>query len=113
MMCLVRINRRRVLKGEADVVESFQKAVAGEFIDGEQGLESGAVVNSASFQINSKSVVLNLRRPAGDFGSLIFSQHHRQDAILYAIVGKDVGERRRDHGAKTEIRQCPYRVLAR
>ena len=41
-----------------------------------------------------------------------FGQHDRQQAIFEAVVVENIGERRRDDGAKTVIRQRPGRVLA-
>src|SRR5207302_37224 len=40
-------------------------------------------------------------------------QLDRKKSILRAVVGKNICERRRDHGAKTKVGQSPYRMLAR
>ena len=44
---------------------------------------------------------------------LSLAQCHREKSVLGAVVGKDVSERRGNHGAESEIRQRPHRVLAR
>ena len=63
--------------------------------------------------IHGHAVSLNFLRPLHNGCDLRFRQHHRQQAVLHAVVGKDVGERWRDDGAEAEIVERPRRMLAR
>jgi hypothetical protein len=46
-----------VLEREPDVVESFEQAVAREFVDGEGGLETLLVLDAAALQIDEEAVI--------------------------------------------------------
>jgi hypothetical protein len=46
-----------VLQREADIIEAFEQAVAGEFVDLEAGGESAVVLDFALFQVERELVV--------------------------------------------------------
>ena len=103
---------RLVLQSESDIVQPFEQAVAGEVVDLEAG---GEAVSSWTLHCSRSrragSWVARWR--GGQFPRLLFAQDDRKHAVLYAVVGKDVGKRRRDHGAEAKIFQGPDRVFAR
>ena len=57
MAGLVGRNFRLVLQREADIIEAFEQAVAGEFVDLEAGGESAVVLDFALFQVERELVV--------------------------------------------------------
>src|SRR5580704_17482102 len=109
---LVRRNLGFVLQREPNVVQSVQQALADEFIDGELGAESLVVAYFALLQINRDPIVVDILRPLHQLPDFVLAQPHREKSILRTVVGENVRERRRDHGAKTEIGQRPYRMFA-
>ena len=82
-----------VFQRQPDVVEPFEQAVTGELVNPEAGRESVVIVDFSPLQVDGEMVVMVLRCPANDLLDFSFGQHHREHAILYAVVGKDIGER--------------------
>jgi len=93
-----------VLQREADVIQPFQKAMTGNFVDAELRRKTSAILDRAVFEINGQLIVGSLGRTAGDFATVLLTQNNSQHAILHAVAGKDVGERGCDDRAKSIIR---------
>src|SRR5271168_3581027 len=102
-----------VLQSKADVVQPFEQAVASELVNLKCGGQSMAIVDFALLEIDCDLIVVNFGCPASYLADFVFTQNHREHAILHTIVGKDVGERRRDQDAKTEILQRPHGMFSR
>ena len=102
-----------VLQSESDVVQPFEQAMAGKFVDLKCSGQSVAIVDLALLEIDGDLVVGEFRCPASDLGDFVFAQNHGQHAILHTIVGEDVGERWRNEDAETEILQRPDGMFSR
>src|SRR5579862_1075575 len=84
-----------------------------EFIDGKLGVESLVVADFALLEIDGDFVVVDLLGAAHDRGEFVVGKTDRQESILGAVVGKNVGEGRGDDGAESEVGERPDGVLAR
>src|ERR1700757_468852 len=82
-------------------------------IDGKLGAESLLIADFTLFQIDGDLVVVNLLSAAHDRGEFVIGEVNREEPVLGAVVGKDVGERRRDDSAESEVGEGPDGVLAR
>ena len=71
------------------------------------------VVHLALLQIDGHLVIGTFAGPPHQFRDFVVFQNYVQESVLRAVVGEDVGERRSDDGAKTEIGERPDRMLAR
>src|ERR1700732_3856426 len=111
---LERANLVGVSKSERDVVESVQQAVLAKRVDLEP--ESRAAVggrDSLPFEVDGE---LESRERCGVVKQALdisLRHHDRQQAVLEAIIEKDIGERRSDDGAKSVVAERPRRMLAR
>src|ERR1700676_2054085 len=111
---LERANLVGVGERERDVVESVQQAVLAKRVDVEP--EYRAAVggrDSLPFEVDSElesRECCSVVKQALDIG---LRQHDRQQAVLEAIIEKDVGERRSDDGAESVVAERPRRMLAR
>lgn len=112
MLLLIRSNLGLMLQCQADIIETVQQAVPDESIDGKLRSEPPVVTNLALFEIDHKLVVVEVLRTLHQIGDLILGQTHREESIFRTVIGEDVGKRRRDDGAESEISQRPYRVFA-
>src|SRR5271155_1092131 len=65
------------------------------------------------FQVDRELIIADLVRSPHQLRDFILAEADSQKPILRAVIGKDVCERRRNYGAKSEIRQRPHRMLAR
>src|SRR3984893_4248433 len=121
--CLLHAGRNRVpgfvgrnfglvLQCESDVVQAFEQAMAGEVVDLEGNGKAAFVLYLAPLKIDGDLVIGHFGCATGDFFDFRLGQHYRQHSILRAVIGKNVGKRRSDHRAKTEILQRPYSVFA-
>ena len=81
-----------MLQCQTDIVETFEQAVTGEFINREGCCEFLIVSNRAAFQINCELVIRNFLGPPGDLFRLVFFQDNCQDAILDTVIGEDIGK---------------------
>ena len=113
MLGLVGCDFCLMLQGESNVVQALEQATAGELIDLEGGGKSAIVFDLALLQVNDHLVVGEVSCPTDDFRDLLLAQHDREYAVLHAVIGEDVGERRSDHCPETKVRQGPDGVLAR
>ena len=104
---------RRLLQGQADIVEAVQQACL------RKGSISKWIVPPSGGAISCFSRSMVMMRIGAALGivhqlvDLLARQHDRQDAVLEAVVVEDVGEAGRDDAADAEIQQRPGRVLAR
>ena len=57
MLALIRADLRLMLQREADVVQTFEQAVAREVVDLESGAQALLVANAAIFEINGELIV--------------------------------------------------------
>jgi hypothetical protein len=102
-----------VAQCQPDVVQTLEQTVAGEVIDLESGGKSVIVFDCALLQVDGQAVVGEICCATGNFRDLLFAQNDREDAILHAVVGKDVRERGSDDRPETKVLQGPHRVFAR
>src|SRR5712691_1614668 len=110
---LIRRNFRLMLQRESDVVQPVQQAMADEVVDVELRPESLVVPHLALLEINRELVVINLLRSLHEFRNLSLAQPDRKETILGAVVGENVGERRRDHRPEAEVAERPHRMFTR
>src|SRR5579862_3225083 len=94
---------RFVLQGQANVVQPVQQTMADEVIDCKVCEKAAIVANLATLQVNGELVILNFMGAAHQSSNFIFCEAHGKKSIFRAVVGKDVGERARDHGTKAKI----------
>src|SRR5208282_4150382 len=104
---------RFMLQRQADIVQPVQQTMTREFVHRERRRKSSSVFHSQGFEIDRQPVVFDLLRTTCDFRHLLLVEPHRQQAVLQAVVGKDVGKGRCDHHPEAKIRQRPDRVFAR
>src|SRR5579864_6385810 len=102
---------RLVLKRESDIVEPLQQAVTRELVNAEMRRQALAIFHRALFEINGQLIRRDFGGPARDLLHFVLGQGHCEHAIFHAVVGKDVGKRGRNYGAKSEVGQRPDRVL--
>src|SRR5271170_4191620 len=102
-----------VLQREPNVVQSIQQTVTHEFIDGKFRTKALFVPHLTLLQVDVELVIVKLARSPHQFGGFRFAHAHREEAVLGAVIGKDVGERRGNLSAETKNRQSPHRVLTR
>ena len=69
------------------------------------------IADLAILEVYGESVIGKFRSSASNFASLLFAQDYGKDAVVHAVVAKDVCERRRDDDAKAKILQGPDCVL--
>src|SRR6266567_6902197 len=110
---LVAVDRRRLLHGEAHVVEAVQHTVLAERIDLEMNLLAVGALDGLLGEIDGEPRVGALLGIVHQLVDDFLRQLDRQDAVLEAVVIEDVGEARGDDAADAEIRERPRRVLAR
>src|SRR5687768_15363331 len=76
----------------AQLVDALEQATPGEGVD----LEAVAAVHGLLLQVDRHLAARIGRYRVHDLENLIFVKHHRQEAVLQRIAGKDVAEARRD-----------------
>ena len=109
----MRLDRRRLDQGQADVVEPFDEALLAEGIDLE--LDDPAV-GTADFlrrKIDGDRRIGAALGVVVQLGEILARDLDWQDAVLEAIVIEDIGEVGRDNAADTEVEQRPGRMLPR
>src|SRR5580698_4645789 len=87
--------------------------MAGKLVNLKCSGQSMVIVDFALLEIDRDLIVVNFRCPASNLADFVFAQNHGQHAILHTIVGKDVGERRRNEDAKTKILERPHGMFSR
>ena len=97
-------NLRFMFEGEADIVQPLEQAMANEFIHRELRGEAPVVTHFAAFEVNRELIILRLTGSPDQLRDFRFAETNGEKTIFAAVIGKDVGERRRNHGAKSEIR---------
>lgn len=102
---------RFMFQGHADFIQAFQESSAAERLDFKTRQKTAVTGDLALFQIHGEVEVTGFiagfeRR---DFRA---PQGHGENSVLDAVVGEDIGERRRDDDPETVITQRPYGVLA-
>src|SRR5215469_9257450 len=103
---------RRLLLGEPDIVQPVQQAVLAKRVDLEMDFFAIRARDRLGLQVDGHDRV---RALLGIFHQLfddLLRQRDRQDAVLEAVVVKDVGKGGRDDTADPEIVQRPGSVLA-
>src|SRR5579864_554611 len=109
ILCDVRL----MLKGEADVVESFKEAVARDLVDAKLCGHAFSILDGATLQVDAELVCRNLLGSARDLRNLLLVQDNRQYSVLHAVVRENIGERGRNDGAEAMICQRPDGMFAR
>src|SRR5262245_18387035 len=106
------VDLRRLLHGQADIVEAVEQAVLAMRVDLEL---DHAAVGAADLLLREVDRQRG-NRAAVDVVEQLFQVLRRyldrQDAVLEAVVVEDVAELGRDHAADAEVEQRPGRVLA-
>src|SRR5690606_28332530 len=102
-----------LLQGQADVVQAVEQAVPAEGVHLEAVLHAVRTGDRLRFQVHGQGVALAGLALAEQLVHHIGRQHHRQQAVLEAVVVEDVGKARRDDRAEAVLLQRPRRVLAR
>ncbi len=100
-----------MLQGEANIIESFQEAIALKIINLECCDKALPVTDGLVPEINRRLVIIDLFRTTHQLRHTSLVESDRQEAVLQAIVCEDVCERRRDDRAKTIIGERPGRVF--
>ncbi len=106
-------NLRLMLQGKPNIIQPIQQTMPHKFIDRKLSAKPLLVPHLALLQINGELVIINLKGAPHQLGNFIFAQAHREEAVLRAVIGKDVGKRRRNHRPESEIGQRPNRMLPR
>src|SRR5579883_3264424 len=112
-LLLESFDRRRLDHGQADIVEAFEQAVLAERIDVEAHDAAVRAANLLLLEIDRQRRVGAALGVVEQLCQIFGRDFDRQNAVLEAIVVKDVGEIGRDHAAYAEIEERPRRVLAR
>src|SRR5690349_19126549 len=76
------------------------------------GGQAVVVMYSLLLKVDSDVIIVLLLGPFHDLAHFLFGQNHGEETVLQAVVCEDIGEGRCDHRAKTEISECPHRMLA-
>src|SRR6202035_4384210 len=107
---LIRLYLRFMLKRKPNVIQPVEQTVPDELIDRKLRPESLIVPHVASLQIDRHLVVDNLLGSLYQLRNFVLGQPHGKESILGAVVGEDIGKRRRDHSPKAEVRSRPRSV---
>src|SRR5262245_26176092 len=105
-------DRRRLLHGEPDVIQSVEQAALAMRIDVEL---HHAAVRSADllvFEIDGERRIGAALRIIEQLVEILGRDPDGQNAVLEAVVVENVAELGGDHAADAEIEQCPGRMLA-
>src|SRR6185312_15322829 len=100
-------------QGEPDVVETFEQTALAEGIDLKSDNAAVGTTDLLLFKIDGDGGVGAAIGIVHQFFQVFGRNLDRQDAVLKAVVVKDVGKGGRDHTANAEIEQRPGGVLAR
>ena len=92
MILLISGDLRLMLQSEADIVQSVEQAVAGEFVDCKSHGETLPIFDTHRLQVDCELVAFDLLRTAHDLSDLFVGEAHGQEAVLQAVVCEDVGE---------------------
>ena len=101
------------LQNIAKLVHAFHQAVLGETVHREFHRAAGGRGERLVGQIDLHRGRGVLRDGGEQLGMDIRRHHDGQQRVLQRVLLEDVGERSADHGAETELRERPRRVLAR
>ncbi len=102
--------------GEAqrDVIQTVQEAVVCVVVEFEWLVEiDGGNENPTIRKVDDELHVGIARHDLHDPLHDCLVEFHCEQPVLVAVVAKDVGEARRDHGAEAVVGQCPHGVFAR
>jgi len=102
-----------VLQGQSDVVETVKQAVTRELVSGKTRRQASSIIDGALFEIDRQLVSWHFGGSPRDLITLLPGQHYREQTVLNAVVGKDVGERRSNHHAKAVIGERPDGMFTR
>src|SRR3954463_3900793 len=109
---LVGLDRRRLLQREADLVEAVEQAMLAGGVDVEMERAAVGAVDLLALEVDGQRGVRPALGVVEQLLQVFGRDRDRQDAVLEAVVVKNVGERGRDHAADAEVEQGPRRVLA-
>ena len=101
-----------LLERQRNVVQSFKEAFAAEFINFEARLKTAGVGNGKRFQVDRELILVLLGYVLVNRFDLLGRQSDGQDAVLGAVIVKDVCERLGNHATKTKIIERPNGVFA-
>jgi spore maturation protein CgeB len=110
---LVRGDRRGALHGEADLVEAMHQAVLQPWVDVEADRLAVVARHRLVGKIHRQRRVGAALGMGHQPGELVRRHRDRQEAVLEAVLVKNVGERRRDHAPDAPVEERPRRMLAR
>ncbi len=112
MARLVRGNLRLVLESKINIIQPFEQAVAEEIVNLEVSRKFLPVGHLLTFEVNGQLIIFKVSGPIKQLPNFFFPEYNREQAVLDAVVGEDVGKGRCDYRAETEIRQRPHGMLA-
>ena len=102
-----------VAQGQADVVQAVKKAVFAEGLDLKRQLAAIGLDDDLALQINRQRVAGKAQHLGKQLRHLCLRQHDGQQAVLEAVVEKDVGITGRDDRPEAVLVKRPRCVLAR
>src|SRR5208283_6003701 len=96
---LERLDMGGFLQRQADIVETIHKAVLPERVDIEADHTAIGAANFLGFEIDRERRIGAAPGVVHEFGEVCAGNNDRQNAVLEAIVIKNIGEARRDYAA--------------
>lgn len=100
-----------VLEDVAQLIDTFKQAVLGKGVDGEMDGVATGQGEGLRREIDGDGS----RRVSGEgkeAGVVSFGDNDGEEPVFECVVFEDVGEGRRDNGAKTELGERPRGVFA-
>ena len=97
---------------QADVIEAVHQAMLFERVKLEMIGFPTCASNRLRFQINFDPCVRTVFCVLHQRVALVFGQNDWQNAVLEAVVVKDIRKAGRDYAADAKISNCPWRVFA-
>src|SRR5712671_4819844 len=102
-----------VAERERNIVRAGQQAFLAELVDFEPVGRAVGSCHRLRFKIDGDAGSGRLLQQGAERRNRLGIKRHRQQAILEAVVEKDIAEARRHHGPDTVIVERPDRMLAR
>src|SRR5215213_4205577 len=101
-----------MLQREADVIEAVQQAMATEGLDFELCREATAVGERAGFEVGRQLIRLMLASALEQLFDLLLGKADREQAVLEAVVVKDIGKAGGDNRAESIVFERPGGVFS-
>src|SRR5205807_573582 len=92
---------------QANIIETVEKAMLAERIDFEADHAAMRAAYFLGFEIDRERCIGPALHVVHELGKIFGRDRDRQNAVLEAIIVKNIGETRRNHAAYAEIQQRP------